>query len=122
MILINGVVEILWNQFGQNGSYLLCLIFSCGVVFVSVRIWQNARRMQKGIFEVIIVDEGVHVQSRGLYDSGNRLKDPYTAKGVYIISQQLLDRLWREQNSASIKKEKVVYSPEDLLSILLLKN
>ena len=29
-IIINGVLEALWNQFGEHGSYIFYLGFSCG--------------------------------------------------------------------------------------------
>lgn len=49
--------------------------------------------MQKGIFLVELLHREKRVVTYGFYDSGNRLKDPYTGKGVHIISEQLLKRL-----------------------------
>ena len=90
-ILINGIIEALWNQFGERGSYIFYIIFSCGAVIVGVRIWKNYSRMQKGIFHVELSYQGKRIQTKGLYDSGNCLKDPFTGKGVHIIPRKAFD-------------------------------
>lgn len=93
LMIINGVLEALWNQFGEQGGYIFFLLFSCGVVFAGVRIWQNYNKIQKGIFPVEIMNQGEKVQVRGFYDSGNRLTDPYTGKGVHVISVELWKKI-----------------------------
>ena len=97
IMLINGVLEALWNRFGEDGSYIIYLIFVCGVVIVGVRIWKNYSKMQKGIFPVELSHKGKRVATYGFYDSGNRLKDPYTGKGVHIVSEQVLVKLGTEE-------------------------
>lgn len=92
-MLINGVLEALWNQFGERGSYIFYLLFSCAAVVVGVRTWKNYTKMQKGIFQVQLSHQGKQIQTKGFYDSGNRLKDPYTGKGVHIILEQKVREL-----------------------------
>lgn len=92
-ILINGVLEALWNQFGETGSYIFFLLFSCGVVAVGARIWRNYSKLQKGIFEVELYHQGKSIHMSGFYDSGNQLRDPYTEKGVHIVSERRLNEL-----------------------------
>ena len=96
-MIINGILEILWNQYGEHGSYLFYLIFSCGTVIVGVRIWCNYSQMKKGIYRVEISDKGRLYQTNAFYDSGNQLRDPYTGKGVQIVSIRLLERFQRER-------------------------
>lgn len=90
VMLINAVLEMLWNWFGTLGNYVFFLCISCGLVYIGIRIYQNYSRMQKGIFPVEIMHEGKSVFVYGLYDSGNRLKDPYSQKGVHIISPDII--------------------------------
>lgn len=90
-ILINGILEVLWNCFGEYGGYLFFLLFSCGAVIVGVRIWRNYTSMQKGIFTVELSHQGKNIRTQAFYDSGNRLKDPYTGMGVHIIPKKLFD-------------------------------
>ena len=92
-ILINGGLEFLWNYWGKYGGYLFFLVFSCGAVIVGVRIWRNYTKMQKGIFQVEAFYQDKQIIVNAFYDSGNRLKDPYTGMGVHIISEQRLREL-----------------------------
>ena len=93
IIIINGILETLWNYFGEGGSYLFCLLFSCGAVIVGARIWINYTKMQKGIFMVKLLHMGQSEQTKGFYDSGNRVQDPYTGKGVHIVSYKLWEKI-----------------------------
>ena len=93
VILINGVVEVLWNLIGKGWGYPL-LVFTGNVLCVllvcfGVQRWQ----MSKGIYPVDIHFPDIIWTARGFYDSGNHLKDPYTGKSVHIISEQLAKRL-----------------------------
>lgn len=114
-MLINGVLEALWNQFGEHGGYLFYLLFSCAAVIVGVRMWKNYTKMQKGIVQVQLSHQGNQIQIKGFYDSGNLLRDPYTGKGVHIILEQrvrelgivrmekVMDELEETQNSLSVR-------------------
>lgn len=74
------------------------------MVAIGVKIWQNYKQMKKGIFRVEILHQGRQIPTYGLYDTGNCLKDPYTGRGVYIISEKLLAQF-------SIESQKEVYIP-----------
>lgn len=111
-MLINGVLEALWNQFGEGGGYIFYLLFSCGVVIVGVRIWKNYMKMQKGIFTVELICRGKQIQAQAIYDSGNHLIDPYTKKGVHIVSKGLLESLGiKNVMCDEVKKKEAVYIP-----------
>lgn len=92
-MVINGVLEFLWNMFGEHGGYVFFLLIACGAVCAGVRLWQNYKRNEKGIFQIELVCAEKSMFTYGFYDSGNKLKDPYTGKGVHIISRRLLDKL-----------------------------
>lgn len=100
LMLINGVLEALWNWFGEYENYVFLLSVSCGFAYIGVRIYLNERRMEKGIFQIEILHDGKQISTYGFYDSGNQLVDPYTKKGVHIISEQLWKRIGLEQESA----------------------
>lgn len=100
IIVVNGVLEILWNRFGKQGIYVILLCAACGIVYLGVRIWQNYNHMEKGILQVEILHDGNVLQAKGFYDSGNLLKDPYTGKGVHILSEKMLTGLIREGQEA----------------------
>lgn len=100
IVLINGVVEWLWNWFGEQASFVLLLILACGMTIIAVRVWQNYNKMQKGIFQVELLHKDTYISTYGFYDSGNRLKDPYTQKGVHIVSEMLMKRLGLEKENS----------------------
>ena len=104
IMIVNGVLEVLWNWFGESGGYIFYLICSCGFVIVAVRIWMNYKREEKGVFQVEFIHRGKHIKTYGFYDSGNCLIDPYSNKGVHIASGKLLEQL-------DIKKETAVLVP-----------
>ncbi len=98
-LVINGVVEVLWNLIGYGWLYPL-LVFA-GTVISIVVVYYVIRRLQmrKGIYPVEIVRPNVVWTVKGYYDSGNCLIDPYTGRGVHIISKRLAKRLQLEQES-----------------------
>ena len=102
-ILINGVLEILWNQFGETGSYFLIIVVACIGVFVGYSIYCKTRNREKGVLAIELKHMGKVVKTYGLYDSGNCLKDPYTGKGVHIVSENLIvELISREMNKVMV--------------------
>lgn len=99
VMIINGVLEVMWNWFGEKGNYIFYLGCSCGFVIVVARIWINYTRQQKGIFCVMLTHRGTRVRTYGFYDSGNCLTDPYTQKGVHIVSKDLFYKLHLENDA-----------------------
>lgn len=93
VMFINGLLEIFWNWFGKYGNYLFYLLIACGITYVVVRIWLNYSRIKKGVFAIKMIHGGKIVHIHGLYDSGNKLKDPYCGKGIHIISKTILEKL-----------------------------
>lgn len=103
-MLINGVLEVLWNNFGEYGGYTGLLMLACVIVFAGVRIWKKESQIQKGLYEIEFVHAENRVVTQGFYDSGNRLMDPYTQRGVYIISEDVRKKL-------RLEEEKKVFVP-----------
>ena len=99
VLVINGVIETMWNWFGEKGSYVFCLLFACGLVIIGVFIWKNYTKMQKGVFSVELIHKEKSTKTYGFYDSGNRLMDPYTGKGVHIVSKNILQRIGIEEET-----------------------
>lgn len=100
VVLINGIIEALWNRFGSEGNYFLMILAACMIVLAGVNVWQYHHQIKKGILSVEIVNGNKKCMVRALYDTGNHLCDPYTGKGVHIISDQVLKKLGCEQFQA----------------------
>lgn len=108
IMLINAVLEVLWNWFGEYGNYVFWLCITCSLVYIGLRMHLSNSRMKKGIFPIEIFHLGRRISSYGFYDSGNRLMDPYSQKGVHIISEQL----WKK---IGLDTEKAVFVPYQAL-------
>ncbi len=96
IMVINAILEMLWNWFGVYGNYLFLLCVACGMAYIGICVWKNYTHMQKGIYPVEILYAKKQIITYGFYDSGNRLIDPYTKKGVHIISPDLISQLQME--------------------------
>ena len=71
--------------------------------------------MKKGIFQVELICLDKKVQVKGFYDSGNRLKDPYTGKGVHIVSEQLI----RKFKIQEIRTQNMETNPEEIKRVYI---
>lgn len=92
-LVINGVVEALWNLIHLGWLYPLVVLFSVVFVAVLTAYLRKRWRMTKGIYPVEIHCPDIIWTVKGFYDSGNRLQDPYGGKGVHIITKHLAGRL-----------------------------
>ncbi|MBQ8518422.1 MAG: sigma-E processing peptidase SpoIIGA [Agathobacter sp.] len=117
IMVINGVLEWLWNWFGLNTSFTLLLLFACGVVIIVVRIWKNYNKMKKGIFLVELQQNDTRISTYGFYDSGNCLKEPYTQKGVHIVSKQLIKRLGLEKDTSVLIPYQALGKEDGILEV-----
>ena len=97
-IVLNGIVQCLWNYLENKGTYIGCVLFAGIAMMVIAPIWDRYKHNQKGIYLVKLVHDGKEILVRGYYDSGNCLKDPYSHKGVQIVSQELAKKLTTKEN------------------------
>lgn len=93
VIVANGVIEAGYNLFGEVGHFIELVVLSCGIVGIGTKQFFQYQKLQKGIYPTRLIHKGKKVDCRGLYDSGNTLKDPYTGVGVHIVSKELQDKL-----------------------------
>lgn len=103
-ILVNGVLEVFWNMFGESGDYWIAIIFACVIVLAGSIIYIQSRKRNKNHYVVELTHNDIKISLMAFYDSGNHLKDPYTQKGVHIISAGLLSEL-------AFDEDKKVYLP-----------
>ncbi len=103
-ILINGMLEALLNVFRRDVHYVSLLMIASVISVVGAVRFLRQRRIELCIYPVELRGEGESIKVSAFYDSGNRLKDPYTGKGVHIASEKLLNKI-------DIEKEKMVYIP-----------
>ena len=120
IMVINATLEILWNWIGENSSFVFLLCVSCLFVCVAVGIYKNCQQMKKGIFQVELIHNNRCICSNGFYDSGNHLQDPYTGKGVHIISERLCKELKLEKEASALIPYQSLGNETGMLSIYYL--
>ena len=96
ILVINGVLEALWNLFGQMGHYFFFLIISCVSVVLCVFYSYHHQKVQRRLFPVEVIHMGKIIKVMAFYDSGNHLKDPYTGKNVHILSEKQIEHILGE--------------------------
>ncbi len=89
-MLVNASVEVLWNSFGNSISYFMILVIACGIVILGVAYYFKQNKNNKGVYFIELKYDGKVVEANAFYDSGNCLKDPYTNKGVHIVSEKII--------------------------------
>ena len=92
-IFINGVIELLWNMVGEESVYLLLVLTGNGICVFAITYAFHRWKITKGVYYVEVHFLDIVWPVKGFYDSGNHLKDPYTGKGVHIISEEVASRL-----------------------------
>lgn len=122
VILINGTLEALGNIFGGKGHFVSLLILSCIIVVLGILYFLNQKKIQKGIYEVELEHNGTKLKNYAYYDSGNCLKDPYTGKGVHIISEVLFNRLALKPETRVCVPYQALGNTEGILDVYYIEN
>jgi len=117
-IIINGVLEILWNQFGKKVSCFVLILVSCICVLLGGVICCNRWNRKKGVFTVVLKHVGNEIEIDAFYDSGNCLKDPYTGKGVHIISENLIKTLESKKMNKVLIPYHAIGTSMDLIEVV----
>lgn len=117
VIFLNGVIEAVWNNVGGKGYFSVFVIggvlFGGAVVLAFLRRW----KVRKGIYEVNILKVKDSWKLKGFYDSGNQLRDPYTGKGVHIISEDVAKRILFSKEGGVWIPYYTVGNPQGLIEV-----
>uniref|UniRef100_UPI004056342B sigma-E processing peptidase SpoIIGA n=1 Tax=Agathobacter sp. TaxID=2021311 RepID=UPI004056342B len=117
ILLINGILEIFWNMFGEKGDFLFFLFLSCGLVIVLVKTAHSHMKIEKYIFGVELLNQEKKLEIRGFYDTGNRLKEPYGQKGVHILSKDICEKLLGEAQQKMLVPYHALGNTKGLLEV-----
>lgn len=93
MMLLGGICEAVTNVLGLHKLSFL-VILATGFLLVSgVSYAARYRKLRNSLFQVILEDAKKQVEALALYDSGNRLREPYGGKAVYIVAPEIAEQL-----------------------------
>ena len=120
VIVLNGVIEAGYNLFGEIGHFIELVAISCWMVVIGTKQFLRYRKIQRGIYPIRLVHKGKGIDCRGLYDSGNTLKDPYSGVDVHIISQELKRKLLLSEEKSLLIPYSSLGNESDLMTIYYL--
>ena len=102
-VLIGGILGML-KPYVKYTSLYFAVVIGC---YYTIRgVWEFLCRLQKEelkICRIILYQEGSCCEIRGLWDTGNVLKDPLSEKPVCILEQSTIEKLTGEKEE--IKKQ-----------------
>jgi stage II sporulation protein GA (sporulation sigma-E factor processing peptidase) len=114
MIILNGVVTTKSTGLGTPISWLLIIIgFPIVWYFSKKRLEQIEVRKIKydEIVDVVLSINEIHLQLKGLIDSGNQLQDPLTKKPVMIIDMNQMQNKFPKDIVHQAKHPEMIGDP-----------
>ncbi|MCI8339082.1 MAG: hypothetical protein HFH62_10465 [Lachnospiraceae bacterium] len=98
------VGNALFGELPVSAMGMLCLsVALMGIAFAMLRRqWAAQRQNQQTLVWVDVAHGGRRCEVMALVDTGNRLVSPYTGEGVWIVSEELAERMALSQDSAPI--------------------
>ncbi len=90
---------------GNRVSGIVIAILVMGVMSLALLyvIYQNRKNRQNTIYQVSIMDQGVRMNVKALFDTGNALTEPFSGKPVSIIESGVWQTVMKEQKPEHYK-------------------
>ncbi len=89
ILLLGGSVEWLYVTVAGRRYYEICLLFTSVPVFLFLYILRRKNKNVQTFYSVLLEQGEQKVSLIALYDTGNRLIDPYIKAPVHIISEEV---------------------------------
>lgn len=89
ILLLGGSMEWLYVTVAGRRYYELCLLFTSVPVFLFLYILRRKKKSVQTFYPVMLEHGEKKVSLIALYDTGNRLVDPYIKEPVHIISEEV---------------------------------
>ncbi len=101
ILLLGGSMEWLYVTIAGRRYYELCLLFTSVPVLLFLYILRRKNKSVQTFYSVLLEHGEKKVTFIALYDTGNRLIDPYIKKPVHIISEEIWEALGGKQDFAT---------------------
>lgn len=94
MLLLGGSVEWLCRLLGQRNLFGWVVGGIAGVVTIFLLLFQDRKEEEK-IYDIRVCHKGKEVSTKGFFDTGNLLMDPYSNLPVSLIEKNTLEDAYR---------------------------
>lgn len=101
ILLLGGSMEWMYVTVAGRRHYELCLLFTAVPVFLFLYMLRKRSKNVQTFYSVLLEHEGKKVRLIALYDTGNRLTDPYINEPVHIISEEICEALGGKKGFAT---------------------
>lgn len=91
--LMGGITDMLVQNLGKKGFTILIGIVAASLVRVGLSFALRDVKKNSGICLVCLKKNTLSIQTKGLFDSGNRLFDPVSGQKIHIVNQDILEDL-----------------------------
>lgn len=108
--LCGGALLLLRQYTGPVGlkTFLFLSTISYLMITAGIKVYTYLKKKVSHIYDVVLYADGKHKEVKGLYDTGNRLRDPFNRKPVSIVDGSAAKELFP---SGAIEKFKPHYIP-----------
>lgn len=93
VILLGGSTEALENLFGVRQLPFLVILAAGVTIAMALERFLRFKRISQKMLPVMLQNGGKKVEAFALYDTGNRLREPYQGKAVHIITPEIAKQL-----------------------------
>lgn len=109
--LCGGMLLILRRYIGAQGllTFLFLSTISYLLITAGIQVYTYLKKRNSHIYEVVLYASGKQKKVKGLYDTGNRLTDPFNRKPVSIVDKSVAAELFPEE--AVMEQYKPHYIP-----------
>lgn len=101
ILLLGGSVEWIYVTVAGRRYYELCLLLAAVPVALFLYILRRKNKSVQTFYSVLLEHGEKKVSLIALYDTGNRLTDPYVKEPVHIISEEICESLGGKQAYAT---------------------
>lgn len=94
--LCGGALMLLRQYTGPVGlkAFLFLSAISYLMITAGIQVYTYLKRRVSHIYDVVLYADGKYKEVKGLYDTGNRLKDPFSRKPVSIVDGSVARELF----------------------------
>ena len=89
-MIIQNVLKGTSNKSVNTRKFFFVTLFSYGIMIFAIKLYRVQRKNDRIIFDVKLSFRGKSVVTKGLFDTGNSLKEPISGKIVHVAESRII--------------------------------
>lgn len=116
-VAVGGLLTVCQQKLPARCWFAAGCCLCAAAILVSVVLEERRERHDRHLYRIMLLHNGRELEVRGLYDTGNRLTDPYTHMPVNILAESASRELELEQAHSRLVPFSSVGAGEGLLAV-----